>query len=1199
MIFKKKLTYTRSAAQLQAEETTEAMKKKNVKTKTYQTREDQLWARGNDNTNFQNDEEDEQTNELMETLRAQSLLCQQDLSDWSKNVVHLENPKLPKLIEQRYTTMLKSAPNNLINPVDVGKNMNKKQKLVANIIISWCKQSLIGNQLQLDPLRLFVIGVPGAGKTTVFKYVAAKLIEDQSFDFVNRVRVGCPTGCTAYNMGYGAKTNHKVFMIKVGHVGENLDATAANLIQLKEHLASDSLLIMFFDECSMVDRAMFYAITSRLTEAGIDLNKIGFVFFGDPAQNAPVTGQPMWCSSLKTDKYKKCSNSSINGITAFRTLMGMRPASDLPGYCDIASKDKEKKMKAQSMYRRHLYNGKYQAVYMNKSNRIDGSKESISYTKFLRRIRYGNVEEKDIHHLRKVTATCQEVKSDNANWKNKTVLTDYHFFSEISPERSNADFLNAQQLIAFNKQNNQYPICFESVNTSATAAKQPASQFNAMPRRLYMGIGAPIILTTNINPSIGLFNGAQGFFQGGIYFKKSYNLKSLQKMREMGISHEFKTEHQCECSVQGTSINENGETSSKTVIFPRGTKVISINGNEVNLEVFNSLSLDSDFIATLEMGCEPPFLPEFLIIDFPGYTGPAFFPNAENINFVPVRQVKHLCKGYSKTSIGPKPYRIGFPVELAFVMTAFKGIGANHERTEARLKGFFSKPGFFYVGISRVRNPKHVYIPEDHFPTQYDLLQQRQMSSVIESECFEREVRIKSARIMRTISFDDIARSKKFKNCIVRNIKLFNAIADEIVTFWRNNGPFDIDSMNYATYISKIHNHNSKIPIESFASVSQYLEQTDESLLLKSTPQLSDTDKLAITKMKKSRKTEKPVDIISSPKKGKTAKAMKRQQETQNVICLDNDIKSPVRKMSKISKTHSNKVIVNDEDVDFVISSVIGIGFYNDNNCCYINSVLQLLFTIQPDNLFQQNLHLHHSSVNNEFRLIHNNYISSPPGTTLEVLPIMHALCNENNTFQLNQQSDAFEFLNVLCEYVGTLLFDAENVTTILRSCCEPSVTTQPIQHTVHFDISRIDNTWEELISSYTEIEYTCDSCGVDGGNDVIKTHTTYFNSQYAIVVLKIYSQDQYGHNIKLKPKFSLDNSFENNNFTYKVQSVVFHYGEDVNAGHYITKRKGDGHNEWIVFDDYNLSIENKSNILHLPIDNDYQPYLILLQREI
>ena len=266
------------------------------------------------------------------------------------------------------------------------------------------------------------------------------------------------------------------------------------------------------------------------------------------------------------------------------------------------------------------------------------------------------------------------------------------------------------------------------------------------------------------------------------------------------------------------------------------------------------------------------------------------------------------------------------------------------------------------------------------------------------------------------------------------------------------------------------------------------------------------------------KKTEKNK---SSSKEKKTGKAPKREPPIAS--SHKNEFSSPVHKMPKVFNTHINNK-VDDEDVHFVITrseqSALGVGFYNPSNCCYINSVLQLLFTIQPHDLFPEDEHPQHSPINNELRSIHSEYILSAPGNTLHVLSLMRALCNNDDTFQLNQQSDAFEFLNVLCQYVGTSLFDSENVTTILRSCCGPSVTTQPIQHIVHLDIDRIDNNWEELISSSTEIEYTCDICSLDCGNNVIKTHTTHFNSQYAIVVLKIYSQDQYGDLIKLKPNF-------------------------------------------------------------------------------
>ena len=81
-----------------------------------------------------------------------------------------------------------------------------------------------------------------------------------------------------------------------------------------------------------------------------------------------------------------------------------------------------------------------------------------------------------------------------------------------------------------------------------------------------------------------------------------------------------------------------------------------------------------------------------------------------------------------------------------------------------------------------------------------------------------------------------------------------------------------------------------------------------------------------------------------------------------------NEFSNPVHKMPKVFNKHINNK-VNDQDVHFVITrsekSALGVGFYNTSNCCYINSVLQLLFTIQPRDLFPEDEHPQHSPINN------------------------------------------------------------------------------------------------------------------------------------------------------------------------------------------------------------------------------------------
>ena len=103
-------------------------------------------------------------------------------------------------------------------------------------------------------------------------------------------------------------------------------------------------------------------------------------------------------------------------------------------------------------------------------------------------------------------------------------------------------------------------------------------------------------------------------------------------------------------------------------------------------------------------------------------------------------------------------------------MTAFKGIGDNHLRSEVMVKGFFNKSGVFLVGILRVRNPKHLYIHSDHWPSSLELKVQRLNPAVIESENFERIVRVSGARDMRIYGFDLLENIPKSVDCDTFNL---------------------------------------------------------------------------------------------------------------------------------------------------------------------------------------------------------------------------------------------------------------------------------------------------------------------------------------------------------------------------------------------------------------------------------------------
>ena len=217
----------------------------------------------------------------------------EDFTYW----LHGENPNDPKLcnrIESCHSKLkeLKGAPAALY----AHHKLSKKQELVHRIIINWVKDR-IGDR-KMHPLRLFVIGVPGAGKTFAFKVTASEIILTLGDKWQENVRFATPTGSVSFHMGFGATTLHHTFYIRVGHVGESYDGLVDKILELQKRLPKSVFLIVF-DECSMISRHMFAAICHRLEEAGIHAKNIGLIFFGDPAQILPISGLSIWSTQLK------------------------------------------------------------------------------------------------------------------------------------------------------------------------------------------------------------------------------------------------------------------------------------------------------------------------------------------------------------------------------------------------------------------------------------------------------------------------------------------------------------------------------------------------------------------------------------------------------------------------------------------------------------------------------------------------------------------------------------------------------------------------------------------------------------------------------------------------------------------------------------------------------------------------------------
>ena len=272
--------------------------------------------------------------------------------------------------------------------------------------------------------------------------------------------------------------------------------------------------------------------------------------------------------------------------------------------------------------------------------------------------------------------------------------------------------------------------------------------------------------------------------------------------------------------------------------MPKGSYLIELKNSTFNQNLLENLQ--EPFTAKFEIPCKPPFLPEYLVIQFPDYSKLGGKPFFEDHNMKDYVCIKPFTFSKSKTryqEYRTQKTRTGFPIELAFVMTAFKGIGDNHLRSEVMVKGFCNKSGLFLVGISRVRNPKHLYIPPNHWPSALELQVQRLNPQVLESENLERIIRVTGARDMRKYGYDLL---ENVPNSVTSD--MFNNVCDIIHNEWLEQGSEVFTKRNSAnasadSLYEKLPSHiKEKFKKEVFHDIYNFMKKTDEFLLLVDVP---------------------------------------------------------------------------------------------------------------------------------------------------------------------------------------------------------------------------------------------------------------------------------------------------------------------------------------------------------------------------
>ena len=828
--------------------------------------------------------------------------------------------------------------------------LNSRQQLTVDTISNWLREVKDAEKANLKlpkPLRLFVIGIPGAGKTFAFKYAVGNVMEilgdktDTNPGWQDQVAFATATGAASYHMGFGAATVHRKFYIQIGKIGEEL-ADNNKVLDLIERLGKDLRLIVI-DEISTLQRQLLSCIVKRLKQLNYSLDKIGIVFMGDPAQTLPIGDYPVWSSMSKTEKNKDCTLESVLGIHEFRTLFRMGDLSSVKGFKKYnalmnlkrkkSSTHQEDLEKAWKVFANNVYKGDYNAVYLNESNRKTDSKESEEWTTgFIKNVRYGNFHQKDIDYLRKATATKEEYTTDPA-WTNKKIMCSYHYYNEKNPEKTTVDSLNMNHLIEYANQNNLPIVKIESVHLPVSKEKKLKSQsgklFRNIPAVLGLSKGIELMLSENINPSVGLFNGANCKYVGVIYLPRCFKVKVSEKSLPSVHLKDGITQAPFEVKIAG-----------RIEYIPKGTE---IKENDNNVEYDNINKIPNETNIELHFPQTFPALPDYLVVDVDNFeeaSGMVLFEDRPELHNCTLIAPKTIVK---ETKEGDKTHesRKGPPAELTEAHTAYKGIGATHHKSVWSMKELASKPGCAYVGFTRIREPKDLYIPECEFPSYLDLRLQRLNHIVIESNNFERHIRIICAQqeLCNQLSRDEYQIAKTVIECWTD----FEKDKDEILKKSQE----------------MLKESTTEVDLETLLHVISQLEKTDVFLLTKPTELLSALERSTLeshsnsstlTKSRKSnitrpstKKTTFADEIRLSPCPATKPNPQQEQNLKRTRTCLNNQFqKPPPAKKTRFQQFQGPMTLA------FMLPQ-----FSNANNICWMNSMMHIILLMlkhQPGN---------------------------------------------------------------------------------------------------------------------------------------------------------------------------------------------------------------------------------------------------------
>ena len=314
----------------------------------------------------------------------------------------------------------------------------------------------------IRPYRIFLSGPGGVGKSHVIRIIQSDTLKIlrlsgalEPDDIV--VLLTAPTGVAAFNIG--GMTLHSAFLLGCSKFSTFQPLGADRLNTLRSRLSHLALLII--DEISMVGSTMLLEIHKRLQQikgVGSDVlfGGISILAVGDLYQLPPVGQSPLF--SLVKDSY-----------------------AQLYGFGS-------------------LWVDEFQMIELDE---IVRQRDDTAFSKLLRRVRINECSPKDIEIL-----TSRVITSDTSDYP-VNALHVYRLNADV-------DHRNNLMLNSLASETSQYVIrakdtrIGQTTHINLTDLSDKRSETGGLHCILRLAVGAHVMLTTNIDVSDGLVNGARG-----------------------------------------------------------------------------------------------------------------------------------------------------------------------------------------------------------------------------------------------------------------------------------------------------------------------------------------------------------------------------------------------------------------------------------------------------------------------------------------------------------------------------------------------------------------------------------------------------------------------------------------------------------------------------------------------------------------